>query len=277
MRIRLFRLVSLALLAFAVSASSALAVTATQTSTNWAGYVTSGTNVTFRHVSATWVLPAATCPLGSRSYEASWVGLGGYHTISTALEQIGTESDCARSGIATYSVWYELVPSASATIHMAVRPGDTISASVAVTGRLVRVRLSDVTRGTGFTRSVRATAIDVTSADWIVEAPSACTGSNCTSLPLSNFGTETFSHATATTTAGVAGTIANPAWTSNAISLSSAGRGPGFHGVASTATPSQALAGTLSATGDGFSVTYGQAATVLPPDVVPPVSSTAGA
>jgi hypothetical protein len=267
-----------ATLALTVVVPSALAATHTQTSSNWAGYVASGPAVAFRHVSATWVLPVATCPVGNRSYEASWVGLGGYHTTSTALEQIGTESDCGRSGSAVYSAWYELVPAASATIHMAVHSGDTMTASVGVNGHLVHLRLTDVTQGTVFTKTVRASAIDLTSADWIVEAPSSCDSQSCTALPLANFGSEAFSSAATTTTTGLAGTIDNPAWATNAISLSSARHGEGFHGVASsTVTPSQALVGTLSATGDAFSVTYGQATTSAPPDQTPPAATTPGA
>jgi Peptidase A4 family len=276
MSTRCRRLVALATLALAAAATPALAATSSQTSSNWAGYVTSGSGVTFRHVSATWVLPTATCPAGSRSYEASWVGLGGYHTTSAALEQIGTESDCGRSGAAVYSVWYELVPSASATIHMVVHAGDTISASVGVNGHLTHLRLTDVTRGTVFTKTVRANVIDLTSADWIVEAPSSCNNQSCSALPLANFGTEAFTKAATTTTTGLAGTIVNPGWTANAISLSTGRHGEGFHGVATTSTPTQALAGDLAATGDAFSVTYGQTTTTTPPDVTPPVETTPG-
>jgi hypothetical protein len=273
MTVRTSRSLILAVLALAVSASPALAVRHAQTSTNWAGYVASGAGVAMRHVSGTWVMPTATCPGGSRSYEATWVGLGGYHTTSTALEQIGTESDCTRSGTATYSVWYELVPAESVAIHLAIHPGDLVSASVGVNGSLVRLRIADVTQGTVFTRVARASAIDVTSADWIVEAPSACTTSGCTGLPLANFGTEEFTQAGATTSAGVRGVISNPGWTPSAIALSAGSRRPGTHGASTSAATSQATPGELSATGDGFTVSYGLGATTTPPDLSLPASS----
>ena len=67
----------------------------TTTSSNWAGYATSSPGVSFRHVSGTWVAPAAHCGSGGRRYSAVWLGLGGLHTTSKALEQVGTEADCA--------------------------------------------------------------------------------------------------------------------------------------------------------------------------------------
>jgi hypothetical protein len=267
-----------AVLLAVAGAAPAHAFTTTQTSTNWAGYVASSPGVTFRHVSATWTMPAVTCQVGTRSYEASWVGLGGYHTTSPALEQIGTESDCSRSGTPIYSAWYELVPSASATIRMKLLPGDVMSASVTVNGKLVRLRLTDVTRNIVFTKTMRAAAIDLTSADWIVEAPSSCNRSGCVALPLADFGTESFTQLSLTAVNGLTGTLVNNSWTANAISLSTAGaRGPGLHGPASTLAPTQALVGGLTNTGDSFSVTYGDGQTTTPPDITPPVEATPGA
>ncbi len=270
------RISILTIVVIGLVAAPASAFSTTQTSTNWAGYVASSPGLTFRHVSATWTMPAAACTLGSRSYEASWVGVGGYHTTSSALEQIGTESDCSKTGVPIYSAWYELVPSASATIHMPIRPGDAMSASVHVKGHTVHLRLTDVTRGMTFTKTLHAQLIDLTSADWIVEAPSSCNRTTCVALPLANFGTETFTQVSTTTLAGLTGSVVNPAWTTNAISLSTSGtRGPGLHGPASTLTPTQALVGNLSDTGDSFTVTYGQNATTTPPvDVTPPVETT---
>jgi Peptidase A4 family len=258
-------------------AAPAHAFSTTQTSTNWAGYVTSSPGLTFRHVSATWTMPAATCPAGTRSYEATWVGIGGYHTTSQALEQIGTESDCSKTGTPVYSAWYEIVPSASATIRIPIKPGDVMSASVHVTGHTVRMRLTNVTRAISFTKTLHAARVDTTSADWIVEAPSSCNTRTCVALPLANFGTETFNNVSTTTTDGVTGTVVNPLWTTNAISLSTSGsRGPDLHGPASTLAPTQALVGNLTDAGDSFTVTYGDTTTTTPPDIAPPVETTPG-
>jgi hypothetical protein len=204
------------------------------------------------------VQPKASCSSGRRRYSAYWLGLGGLHTSSTALEQIGTEADCA-GGKATYSIWYELVPADPVTLKMTVRPGDTISASVTVTGHTVKLYLANRTRGTVFSKTLQASKVDVTSAEWIAEAPSSCDDSgNCDTLPLADFGTASFANARATSTTGHLGTITDQAWSAVRITLTSdrrgRGGGPGFvtdgSGTAS-ATPAE-----LNAAGDAFAVSY---------------------
>ena len=121
---------SAALLALAPPTGASASTWAT-TSSNWAGYATSKPGTSFRHVSGTWVAPAAHCGSGARRYSAVWLGLGGLHTTSRALEQVGTEADCA-GGKGYYSAWYEIVPAAPVKLGLTIRPGDTMSASVAV-------------------------------------------------------------------------------------------------------------------------------------------------
>ena len=246
-----------ALVALVASAPAAEAATRTATSSNWAGYAVSKSGVTFKRVSGTWVQPKASCSTGRRRYSAYWLGLGGLHTTSSALEQIGTEADCA-GGKATYSVWYELVPDDPVELNLTVRPGDTISAAVTVTGHTVKLYLANRTRGTTFSKTLQASKVDVTSAEWIAEAPSACDdGGNCDTLPLAAFGTASFANARATSSTGHTGTITDPAWSAVKITLTSdrrRGGGPGFvtDGTGSaTATPAE-----LNETGDAFSVTY---------------------
>jgi hypothetical protein len=213
------------------------------------------------------VQPAASCAAGPRRYSAYWLGLGGFHSSSNALEQIGTQVDCSSIGEAVYSAWYELVPAGPVHIALAVRPGDTISASAAVSGHSVKLYIANRTTGAIFSRRVHANHIDVTSAEWVVEAPSTCDLIGCEPLPLANFGSASFTGATATTTAGHSGVIADPAWATTAITLSpSADRGVGtdlnLPGSSARATP-----GDLSAGGDGFTVTYQDAP---PPAPGPP-------
>jgi Peptidase A4 family len=246
-----------ALAAFAASAVPAEAATRTATSSNWAGYAVSRSGVSFSRVSGTWVQPKASCTSSRRQYSAYWLGLGGLHTSSKALEQIGTEADCVR-GQAQYSVWYELVPSDPVTLKMTVRPGDVLSASVSVSGHTVKLYIANRTRGTAFSKQLQASSVDRSSAEWIAEAPSACDNSgDCETLPLANFASASFGSARATTVGGHSGTIIDPAWSALKITLSSARfghGGPGFvtdgRGSAS-ATPAQ-----LNATGDAFAVIY---------------------
>jgi hypothetical protein len=249
------RLLPAVLAAFA-ALPAAGASAGTTTSSNWAGYAVHRTGVRFRAVSAAWTVPAVTCDSGS-AYSANWVGLGGYHTDAAALEQAGTESDCSASGRARYSAWYELVPQTSRTIHMTVDAGDQMTVRVGVRGRRVTIRLRDLTRGTAFSRTLTATAVDTTSAEWIVEAPSECFGSRCRVLPLAAFADTTFSGARATSATGHAGTISDPLWADTAIELSADSGGPQFGGPRGRETAGAASAGTgaLSATGDSFAVT----------------------
>ena len=231
------------------------------TSTNWAGYAASRPGVGFRHVSGTWVAPAAHCGSGTRRYSAAWLGLGGLHTTSRALEQVGTEADCA-GGKGYYSAWYELVPAAPVRLGLTVRPGDTMSAAVTVSGHLVKLFIADRTQGTSFSKQLRVDQVDVSSAEWIVEAPSACVDNGgCRALPLADFGTTSFASARTTSATGHTGTITDPAWSAVAISLSPRPRGLRFSTDegSGTATPAG-----LTQAGDGFAVSY-----QAPGDVAP--------
>ena len=98
----------------------------------------------FSSVSGSWAVPTAK---SSRAdYSAAWVGLGGSRSSSSALEQVGTESDYT-GGRATYYACYELVPSPPVTLNLSVRPGDHMSAKVTVADTKVTVSLSNLTTG----------------------------------------------------------------------------------------------------------------------------------
>jgi Peptidase A4 family len=237
-----------------VSAPAALADTSQ--SSNWAGYAVHRPGVSFTKVIGAWRQPDATCTPGNPSYSAVWVGLGGYSVTSNALEQIGTEIDCTVSGKVSSSAWYEVVPAASQTIKLIVHPGDQLKASVSVVGHKVQLSLNDTTRYRSFVKNLHASVIDIASAEWIVEAPSTCVSSNsCQTLPLANFGSTKFGLASATSTSGHTGSIANRAWSSTEISLAPVSRhfidfrGPGA--VLGSASPS-----TLTSSGSSFKVTY---------------------
>ncbi len=265
-----WRLVRLAVLACAalLVASPAAEADSTSTSANWSGYVASRPGLTFRAVSARWTQPTVTCTAGRTSVASPWIGLGGYHQTSRALEQIGTDAQCSASGRASYSAWYELVPAASRTIRMTVSPGDAISASVQVRGRRVRLRLTDLTTGSTFATTLSPSVVDVTSADWILEAPSECLAAvdpnSCRTLPLADFGTASFSSARATTLAGHTGAIADTAWSRAVIRLAPAagarfgdGRGP-RGGPPDALSVAGAAPGALGVSGSAFDVTYVQ-------------------
>jgi hypothetical protein len=227
-------------------------------STNWAGYAAHGSGASYRSVQGSWVQPSATCVRGTPTYSSYWVGIGGYSDTSQALEQVGTEVDCGASGRVSSTAWYELIPAPSMPVRLTVRPGDLMQAAVSVSGRSVTLTLNDLTRGQGFRKTLRASLLDLTSAEWIVEAPSECVSANsCQTLPLANFGSATFTSATTQTVSGRVGTIANPAWQTTKINLRPASRrfivntssGPAI-GIATT--------GGLVSGGSGFRVLYQQ-------------------
>ena len=182
------------------------------------------TPVTYTNVTGTWVQPKVTCAAGE-SYSAFWVGLGGFAADSQALEQIGTESNCTASGRAVYAAWYEILPAPSIPIRMKIRPGDRITTAVLVQGTQVILQITNRTTHVRVTKRATVAAPDLTSAEWIAEAPSECSSSGlCQTLPLANFGAVAFTSSAATGD-GHAGTISDPAWTATPIELSEGHQG----------------------------------------------------
>jgi peptidase A4-like protein len=247
--------------ALAGAGRAAAADIVTQTSSNWAGYAIASADpaapAAFSSVSGSWTQPAATCTRGSAGYSAFWVGLGGFDDTSQALEQIGTEANCSAAGRATYDVWYELVPAGSVTVKMVVRPGDAISATVGVSGSTVSIQIANATRHTVFSKTLTMPVTpDVSSAEWIAEAPSTCGNYGCTPLPLANFAKASFTSGTATTADGHTGTISDPAWAATAVALQ--GTTAGRSRFAASLTVANAIPGALSGDGTAFDIAWQQ-------------------
>jgi hypothetical protein len=237
-----------------------------QQSENWAGYIVySKTGENFSSVSGSWTQPSVAVSSG-RGYSAFWVGLGGASPQSQAVEQIGTSANVVK-GRTQYSAWYELIPAPETDLNIAVHPGDHISARVAVSGTNVTLSLSDQTTGQSASKTLPMSNPDTSSAEWIAEAPSAQTQTGGSQiLPLANFGTVTFTNASATA-GGHTGSISDPNWTVQEAQLSPSG-GIGFPGAGSImpgfpGQPTQSSAGAtpsgLSDGGTSFSVSYSAA------------------
>ncbi len=240
--------------ALALGAGTAGAAT-TEVSSNWAGYVVTGTS--FTAVSGTWVQPAASCTAGETSSSAFWVGLGGSSEASARLEQAGTTAECTGDGTTVYWAWYELVPEVAVKVALKVRPGDTISASVRVSGQTVTMQVRNVTRKTAVTKVRRMAAPDTSSAEWIAEAPSLCAASGvCRTVSLTDFGAVRFTKASATG-GGHTGSISDRAWTATAIELSpSVSAGQSFGPYVPYGASGEAVPTALSAGGSAFSVRW---------------------
>src|SRR5439155_27173427 len=96
--------------------------------------------------------------------------------------------------------------------------------SVNVTGNMVHLQLKNRTRGYTFDKRVYVNSLDLSSAEWIAEAPSSCSRFTCNPLPLANFGSVSISRiaaigASPAIGATHPGTITDPAWTAVPIQL----------------------------------------------------------
>jgi hypothetical protein len=227
-----------------------------ETSANWAGYAVTHRKP-FASVTGRWVQPSATCAGLSSTYSAFWVGLGGFARSSFAVEQTGTAANCA-GGSPSYSAWYELYPKPPVMVKLRVRPGNRLSGTVSVAKKTVLIRLKNVTTGRLFTKTLGMNRPDLGSAEWVAEAPSGCNFSgNCGTLPLTNFGTVSFSHATATVR-GHKGRISDPVWSSTSIELHS--DDPTHPSTAGA----NAIPGEIGPDGGSFAVTWQQLAPPVP-------------
>jgi hypothetical protein len=207
-------------------------------SQNWNGYVVaSNSGNSFSSVSGSWVQPSVSSNgTAGDGYSAFWVGLGGSGQSSQSLEQVGTAAD-VQNGQVTYYAWYELVPSPEQRLNLAIHPGDHMSGKVTVDGSSVTISLSDQSTGQSTTKTLQMSSPDTSSAEWIAEAPATQTEAGNAVLPLADFGSVSFTNASAT--AGqVSGSIADPEGTVRQVGTSSA------------------TAGALSSDGSSFTVSY---------------------
>jgi len=226
----------------------------TATSSNWSGYAVE-TNLNqpaakaVTAVAGSWQVPAVTG--AGTAYSSVWVGIDGYS--SATVEQVGTEQDIV-NGRAQYYAWYEMYPSYSVAItSLTIHAGDTITASVTYRSGPFALRIMDVTTGKSFTTTQTIFGAQRSSAEWIVEAPSSGFGVP----PLANFGTATFTGASATLK-GTAGPIDDSAWQSVAIGMAS-------FGSTEDTTSSLTDTGSSPGTTSSFTVTYDAATSAPPP------------
>ncbi len=159
-------------------------------SSDWAGYAATGTTGGFTSVASNWVQPAGHCRSGDQ-YAAFWVGLDGYS--SATVEQTGSEVDCI-GGTAEYYAWYEMYPGASVNFSNTVKAGDQFYGSVSYIGSdKFQITLTDSTQGWSHTLTQTLAGAARSSAEVIAEAP-CCTFSGSI-LPLTNFGSVSFTSA----------------------------------------------------------------------------------
>jgi hypothetical protein len=156
----------------------------TAATTNWAGYVATGTQ--FTGVSGTWVVPAVQASASTEA-AATWIGIDGYSDDS--LIQTGTE-EVTSGGTTSYNAWYELIPAGPVDVGN-VEPGDVMQAAIAeVSPGIWSISLEDTTSQQSASGEVSYSSPGA-SAEWIEEAPSTDSGQL---VPLANFGSVQFSN-----------------------------------------------------------------------------------
>lgn len=171
---------------------------------NWSGYAVTGSKGSVTDVTASWIVPPATCSRAltatgqndTGGYASFWVGIDGWN--SNTVEQIGTDSDCATpsgspSANPTYYAWFEFYPQGAYYVgnpdngfyHYVVKPYDVIKAEVSAApgatgprgrngGTIFTAVITDETQGWTFTTNSSMPNAQQSSAEWIAETPYGC-------------------------------------------------------------------------------------------------------
>lgn len=166
-----------------------------QYSSNWAGAVQIGKG--FNKVTGTITVPRASG--GSNAAASAWVGIDG-DTCQSAILQTGVSF----YGDGSFDAWYEWIPDYSYSFsNFDLSVGDVIRMTVDATSKTKGVAtLENLTTGRSVSHTFTNTPSTLceTNAEWIVEDFEE--GSSL--VPFANFGTVTFTNATAS---GSSGTI----------------------------------------------------------------------
>jgi hypothetical protein len=191
----------------ATTNAATLTVSALDQSSNWSGYADMGSG--FSAVNGNWKVPTLSCTSAS-SYSSEWIGIDG--ATSSTVEQDGSEADCSGGG-ASYDAWYEMYGDSAVNngneVELSpssypVYPGDAMTASVSVANNVWTLAISDAgsaahSHNWQFSTNVNYTGASQSSAEWIVERPEICyIFFGCSLTTLANFGSVTFTNASAT-------------------------------------------------------------------------------
>ncbi|EIW83421.1 hypothetical protein CONPUDRAFT_164374 [Coniophora puteana RWD-64-598 SS2] len=161
-------------------------------STNWAGAIWSKPANTITAVTGTFTVPTAS---GSGSASA-WVGIDGA-SCSSAILQTGVDFNSDGS----YDSWYEWFPAGAVDFDgLTINSGDVIKLTVTATSTTAgSAVIENTTSGQKVNQALTSSsALCEQDAEWIVEDFEENGGL----VPFANFGTVTFSDASATTPSG---------------------------------------------------------------------------
>jgi len=162
-----------------------------QYSSNWAGAVYDNKPAgTFKSVTATFTVPK---PTGSGSASA-WVGIDG-DTCGTAILQTGLDFTIS-SGRVSYDAWYEWFPDYAYDFSgISFSSGDSVTITVTATTKTSgSAVIKNNTTGKSVSKTITSSAaLCEQNAEWIVEDYESGGGL----VPFANFGTVTFTGASA--------------------------------------------------------------------------------
>ncbi|KAH9931596.1 peptidase A4 family-domain-containing protein [Fomitopsis serialis] len=173
-------------------------------SSNWAGAVWEKSSGTFKSVTGTFVVPTPSTPSGgSGSYSASaWVGIDG-DTCGNAILQTGVDFT-VDGGSVSYDAWYEWYPDYAYDFSgISFSSGDTVKLTVTASSTTAgKAVIENVSTGKTVSKSITSSsALCEENAEWIVEDYEE--GSSL--VPFADFGTVTFTGASASTGSGSTG------------------------------------------------------------------------
>lgn len=206
--------------------------TTAEQSSNWSGYIDRGGP--FTSVTGTFNVPTVTADAGTDN--SQWIGIDG--DSNEDLIQAGVaETVSAFSGRVTVYAWWEILPAAETPLTLPVSMGDNVTVTITqISGSTWSIKIADMTNGRTFS-TTQSYSGALTSAEWILEAPTSGSGRQ-TSLAA-------FSPAVTFTSLGAGGTVSEIA----SIEM--------VQGGVTVAEPSPL-------DGNGFSVAYGSAAPPAP-------------
>lgn len=141
--------------------------TAGWASSNWSGYAVTGGPYT--SITGSWNVAPVSRSLHA-TYSSTWIGIDGFNDSN--LIQTGTEADYY-NGATHYDAWWEILPAAETVIPtISVQPGDQMSADIhQLPSGQWSISLSD-SRGNQSFSITKSYKGQLTSAEWIEEAPS---------------------------------------------------------------------------------------------------------
>ncbi|KAI8977717.1 aspergillopepsin [Trametes punicea] len=190
---------------FVTEVDSTSNATHTDFSGNWAGAVLISDSNTYKSVTGTFTVPIPHEPSGGSGFHSAsaWVGIDG-DTCDNAILQTGVDFTVISGDEITFDAWYEWFPSGSVDFEdFNVYPGDTITATVTATSTTSgTATLINHSTGRWVSHSFSdQPALCEQNAEWVVEDYQE--GSE--PVPLANWGTVTFTDASAGTSSGTVG------------------------------------------------------------------------